>query len=602
MFKLENKIKLVIWDLDETFWKGTLSEEGIKYNQKNHDLVIELTNRGIVNSICSKNNFDNVKETLLNYGIWEYFVFSAIDWQPKGLMIKQIIEKMGLRAVNVLFIDDNLLNLNEVIHMNPNINVCEPKFIKDLLALKYLEGKDDKKHSRLIQYKNLEKKVVDFELSTGSNIDFLKESNITVCLKHDCEKEIDRIHELVERTNQLNFTKKRVEKDILLEQFKDQSIESGYISVKDRYGDYGITGFYMIIDNKLEHFLFSCRTLNMYIESWLYKKIGKPELVIVGDVTSTLELNEDISFIKELCSVNYNNAEPTIKLSGEPDISSKVLFIGGCDLDQVIYYLNSSSIETEFNYVNNHNISVHKDNTILLKQFTNYKEDYNNIIERIAILDINDVESKLNTIDWSVLIFSPLNDYSRGLYKHNKTGFILPFDAFNIDWTDKNNWENIPKHLISLPKSFLELLRNEFTFLGPISPTEFKENLLWLINKFSNKQFIFLNGSEQKIENAAVWENNMHIRHKEMNNILKELEEIKNNVIILDVNKIITNSDDHSDNIRHYKKNIYKRISEEILTLLKKLKYTSIKQNSGLKVTLNSLIQRVVNKLKRIIK
>ena len=24
------KVKLIIWDLDETFWKGTLSEEGVK--------------------------------------------------------------------------------------------------------------------------------------------------------------------------------------------------------------------------------------------------------------------------------------------------------------------------------------------------------------------------------------------------------------------------------------------------------------------------------------------------------------------------------------------------------------------------------------------
>jgi hypothetical protein len=34
-----NKIKLVIWDLDETFWKGTLSEEGIIPIQSNIELI-----------------------------------------------------------------------------------------------------------------------------------------------------------------------------------------------------------------------------------------------------------------------------------------------------------------------------------------------------------------------------------------------------------------------------------------------------------------------------------------------------------------------------------------------------------------------------------
>ena len=28
------KTKLVIWDLDETFWDGTLSEGGIKFKEK----------------------------------------------------------------------------------------------------------------------------------------------------------------------------------------------------------------------------------------------------------------------------------------------------------------------------------------------------------------------------------------------------------------------------------------------------------------------------------------------------------------------------------------------------------------------------------------
>ena len=36
-----NKIKLVIWDLDETFWKGTLSEEGIEVIEKNILIIIQ---------------------------------------------------------------------------------------------------------------------------------------------------------------------------------------------------------------------------------------------------------------------------------------------------------------------------------------------------------------------------------------------------------------------------------------------------------------------------------------------------------------------------------------------------------------------------------
>ena len=60
-----NKIKLVVWDLDETFWGGTLSEEKIKPREKNIDLVKELTSRGIINSICSKNDFEKAEQQIL---------------------------------------------------------------------------------------------------------------------------------------------------------------------------------------------------------------------------------------------------------------------------------------------------------------------------------------------------------------------------------------------------------------------------------------------------------------------------------------------------------------------------------------------------------
>ncbi len=38
-----NKIKLVIWDLDDTFWNGTLSEGEINPIEKNIQLIKDLT-------------------------------------------------------------------------------------------------------------------------------------------------------------------------------------------------------------------------------------------------------------------------------------------------------------------------------------------------------------------------------------------------------------------------------------------------------------------------------------------------------------------------------------------------------------------------------
>ena len=42
MYQFE-KIKLIIWDLDDTFWKGTLSEGGVIIPDEHINLIKNLT-------------------------------------------------------------------------------------------------------------------------------------------------------------------------------------------------------------------------------------------------------------------------------------------------------------------------------------------------------------------------------------------------------------------------------------------------------------------------------------------------------------------------------------------------------------------------------
>lgn len=100
------------------------------------------------------------------------------------------------------------------------------------------------------------------------------------------------MHELIFRANQLNFTKVRSTKDELKALFEDKNAKCEYITAYDKYGEYGIVGFYAVKDNTLVHFLFSCRTLGMGIEQYTYEKIGCPKLDIVGDVSVKIGKNE----------------------------------------------------------------------------------------------------------------------------------------------------------------------------------------------------------------------------------------------------------------------------------------------------------------------
>lgn len=189
-------IRLVIWDLDETFWDGTLTEGGITYRDDHHQLVIDLAKRGIMSAICSKNDFAPIQGLLEEKGLWDYFIFPSIDWSPKGPRIKAMLETIGLRVASTLFIDDNPMNLAQAEHANPGLNCALPEVIQHLRESPAFKGKDDSALSRLAQYKVSEKKTEAAKVTGGDTAAFLRQSNVKVFIEYDVEAHLDRAVEL----------------------------------------------------------------------------------------------------------------------------------------------------------------------------------------------------------------------------------------------------------------------------------------------------------------------------------------------------------------------------------------------------------------------
>ena len=82
--------------------------------------------------------------------------------------------------------------------------------------------------------------------NANSNEEFLRQSKIEVKIVYDCTSEINRIEELINRTNQLNYTKIRISKDEISLLLNNPNYECALIHAKDKYGDYGYVGFYCL--------------------------------------------------------------------------------------------------------------------------------------------------------------------------------------------------------------------------------------------------------------------------------------------------------------------------------------------------------------------
>lgn len=429
---MHEAVRLVIWDLDETFWKGTLTEGQIQFIPAHKAIVIDLARRGVMSSVCSKNDPAQVRELLESHGVWDYLIFPSISWAPKGQRIARLIETAQLRPETVLLIDDNPMNLAEAQHYAPGLQVAEPTSISSLLEDPRLVGKDDAALARLAQYKLLEARKADEEASGSDNLAFLRSSNIRVTIEYDVEANLDRAIELINRTNQLNFTKKRLPEDIdlaraeLREMLARYDVNAGLVKVQDRYGDYGYAGFFLLSGHRAESFLhyfcFSCRTLNMGVETWVYRRLGRPFLQVAGDVVN--DVRHDESPVEQWISLGEAQA-----VAGEKKPMKRLVMRGGCDLAALSHYLTGEAESTALEL-----LSVREERMVRI--------DHSAILE-LALRDLEaDVERALEGIgyqrtDWDSALKNPeaqstwflsfWTDAFCTLYRHRTLGFSVPF-------------------------------------------------------------------------------------------------------------------------------------------------------------------------------
>ena len=567
-----DKIKLVIWDLDETFWKGTLSEEGIIPNQNNIELIKSLSKRGIVNSIVSKNNFDNAKKALEDLGIWEYFVFPKIEWLPKGELVREIISQAHLRTENVLFLDDNHLNLEEVLFYNKGIHVKLPEFILEIKEHNAFIGKNDSKLSRLDQYKVLEKKFIKSE-SFSDNLEFLEFSDIKIRYSQIKNDDLLRISELAERTNQLNFTKRRDDFLTIKKLLNEDNIKSEKIEVWDKFGDYGVVGFYSldILKNKLIHFVFSCRTINIGVEQHAYSRLKFPKINVVGDVSGSLSTSNDVDWIEEVDAKDI-----LINAKNEEKIS--ILIKGGCDLEQMLHYLQSNnlSIDTEFNTVNNQNIPLHKEHTVFACESLKgdlFKSDAEEL-GFIPFLSNDFYKTKLFHKDYDVIVYSLLMDYTQVVYTSKVSNIKIAYGGYDGNLIDRNTSIMVNHSYIS--DNFVNEFSDKFLLGGRISLDDFESNLD-LILENTSCPVIFINGAEALPYNNK--EEGCLQRHINMNDRLEKVIKKHENAYILDMRKLVANNSELTDNIRHYTRQVYVKMSEELIDIIQNITKKEIKKN-----------------------
>lgn len=298
--------KAIIFDCDNTLWKGVLGEDGIdgiemgiashtgKYFNMVQRLIVYLSQQGIIIGLCSKNNekdifelFDLHKDIVLKE---KHIVVHKINWSDKASNLKEISEELNIGLDSIVFVDDSSFEINLVREQLPEVTTIQvpsniylyPSFLlKNIYKYFNLNAtKDDLKKTDMYKEQLLRSQ----EKNKYTSIDeYLSSLEIEITIEKDNLNQIERLSQLTQKTNQFNLTSKRYTENQIKNFILSEDFHVYSLSVRDKFGENGITGLCIIHENKIANgsilnidtLLMSCRIIGRNIEFQFFNSIMK---------------------------------------------------------------------------------------------------------------------------------------------------------------------------------------------------------------------------------------------------------------------------------------------------------------------------------------
>jgi FkbH-like protein len=268
----KKKVKCIVWDLDNTVWDGILVEDGVeklKLKPEMIEVLESMDQRGILHSVASKNNHDEALVALRKFGIDEYFLCPQISWNPKSGAIQQIAAQLNIGIDSLLFVDDSEFELQEVSATHPEVRTLNARQYLEIPGMEVCKVPVTAESRERRKMYRVESERQDIAESFGQDyMAFLRYCDIRLNLHPLMPENLERVHELTQRTNQMNFSGNRYERDVLKQILGDPHLDTYVLDVEDRFGSYGIVGF-SIVDRRvplMTDLMFSCRVQAKRVE------------------------------------------------------------------------------------------------------------------------------------------------------------------------------------------------------------------------------------------------------------------------------------------------------------------------------------------------
>ena len=264
--------KVLALDLDNTLWKGVVSEDGVAGVVPDAALqreALELRKRGVLLVALSKNDAADVEP------MWDDprmvlraddFAAMRIDWGDKSVNLADVARELNLGADSFVFVDDNAANRAEMRAALPEVAVAP--FPPDLPSYFPRRAATAEDLARADMYKAEEKRREAASRMTYD--DYIRSLGIVNIVRPVGEGDVARVAQLSQKSNQMNVLTCRRGEDEIRAFAADPTRIVLALRSSDRFGDLGLVAFvHAKVDGERADVLdwvMSCRAMNRRIE------------------------------------------------------------------------------------------------------------------------------------------------------------------------------------------------------------------------------------------------------------------------------------------------------------------------------------------------
>lgn len=273
------KVKCVAWDLDNTLWHGVIgdaNESAVAPNREMIDLIEQLDQRGILQTIVSKNDYETAWPRLEELGLADFFLYPAIHWGPKSRSVQQIADELNINVDTFAVIDDSPFERREISNLLPQVRVFDPANGPSIIHHDAFDVVvSDETRGRRLKYLTDARRKRVHQSWRGDYAEFLKSCNMVLQIRQPGLADNARCIELLQRSNQFNLSGRSYQPEDFYQLRESQQHDCFCFEVSDDFGAYGIVGVAAFETSgktpTLVDFVLSCRVAQKMVEATFLK-------------------------------------------------------------------------------------------------------------------------------------------------------------------------------------------------------------------------------------------------------------------------------------------------------------------------------------------